>query len=137
MKTFTKFNVTVNEYEIYKYTQNLNIVNIPSIVYYDPDLQIMTTQLIDDLNIADTWSDNAQEVPDNQYEQIVHTVCSLRNNGIEYPDITGYNFIYHDEIMWIVDFEHAKLTTKISDPFINLFCKWKISDKKQWNPRFR
>jgi hypothetical protein len=47
----------------------------------------------------------------------------------EYPDITGYNFIEHNNKLWIIDFEHAH----IRDTFVDKF----IHGRNTWNPRFK
>lgn len=153
MKTYTKFDVDESEYLMYKRIQNLNIVNIPKLIWYDNTLKIMTTELIESLNIADQYTDDAELVPDNIYQSIVNTIQILYNNGIVFPDITGYNFIYHDAKLWIIDFEHATdiiNAAPIHKEFVQEFCSYKSEAStteasteasteviiKQWNPYF-
>lgn len=143
MKTYTKFNVEESEYLMYKRIQNLNIVNIPKLIWYDNSLKIMTTELIECLNIADQYTDDASAVPDNIYLSIVNTIKILFKNGIIFPDITGYNFIYHDDKLWIIDFEHAVdiiNAAPIHKEFVKEFCSYNLSDiksnTKQWNYYF-
>jgi tRNA A-37 threonylcarbamoyl transferase component Bud32 len=58
----------------------------------------------------------------------------LAENNIEYPDITGYNFIEHDNKIWIIDFEHSSFINKtMKDPFVNKF----IGGSNKWNPEFK
>jgi serine/threonine-protein kinase RIO1 len=144
MKTYTKFDVDESEYLMYKRIQNLNIVNIPKLIWYDNTLKIMTTELIESLNIADQYTDDAEAVPDNIYQSIVNTIKILFKNGIVFPDITGYNFIYHHDKLWIIDFEHAVdiiNAAPIHKDFVQEFCTYNSSSVmttgvKQWNPYF-
>jgi len=149
MKTYTKFNVSESEYLMYRQIQNLGIVNIPELIWYDQNRKIMTTRLIDSMNIADQYSDDAKCVPNNLYREIVDTINALYNNNIIYPDITGYNFIYdesdpNDCKLWIIDFEHAvdiKFAASIHTDFVKKFTTWqpnhlRASALKQWNPFF-
>jgi len=62
--------------------------------------------------------------------KIIKTLC---DNNIEYPDITGYNFIEYDDKVWIIDFEHSKISKKITNSFIKKFIK----GLDGWNPDFR
>ena len=104
----------------------------------------MTTELIESLNIADQYTDDAEAVPDNIYQSIVNTIKILFKNGIVFPDITGYNFIYNDDKLWIIDFEHAVdiiNAAPIHKDFVQEFCTYNSSSVmttgvKQWNPYF-
>lgn len=137
MKTYTKFNVSENEYCIYKHVYDLNIVNIPKPIYYDKTKKMLTTELIDSLNIADEYSDDPNKVPDYIYSETVNVIKLLSSNGIIYPDITGYNFIHHYNKIWIVDFEHTYFNNEIDNSFVSDFCNWTNKDDKKWNPDFK
>jgi tRNA A-37 threonylcarbamoyl transferase component Bud32 len=124
---------------MYKHVENLCIVNIPKLIYYDHDHKIMTTTLIDSLNVADQYTDNPECVPDSTYESIIDIINTLYDNKIIYPDITGYNFIEDGEKIWIIDFEHAK-TLESSEihhkNFVKDICKWNKQKSKIWNSYF-
>lgn len=135
MKTFTKFNVHDHEYAAYQYIYNLDIINMAKPIYYDPNQKILTTEYIDALNIADEYTDDPNCVPDNIFEMIVDVINTLYQHNIIYKDITGYNFIYHDEKIWLVDFEYVDFETNTND-FVKSFIKWTPNHPKQWNPEF-
>ena len=67
------------------------------------------------------------------FDEIRKIIKILYTNNIMYPDITGYNFIEYDDKIWIIDFEHSKKQSKITDRFINKF----INGLNKWNPKFR
>ena len=136
MEIHIKQNVSQEEYNMYVHVYNLNIVNIPQPISYDADHRVMTTQLINELNISDLYGEYAHLVPDAIWQEIVNTIQTLMENNIQYPDITGYNFIWYRERIWIIDFEHAEDTAK-STNFITKFCQWEEGDPKEWNPDFR
>ena len=55
---------------------------------------------------------------------------------VEYPDITGYNFMLDKgENLWIIDFEHAKCRD-IQEPTDNFVLKF-INGTNEWNPEFK
>jgi len=140
MEIYIKQNVSQEEYNMYLYVYDLNIVNIPIPIDYDPDNHIMTTQRIDAMNISDLYGEYAHQVPTIIWDEIVNTVRTLLEHGIQYPDITGYNFIWHRDTLWIVDFEHAFRLNNPDDcidELIDKFCQWEIGDPKEWNPEFR
>ncbi len=133
---FVKDNVSLTEYKMYKYVYNLQIVNIPKIYSYDKKTQQMRTQRIPNETIAYNYGDNPEDCPKDIFDKIRETICKLYDNDIEYPDITGYNFIEYQDKIWIVDFEHAKIilpsNVKERDPFVEQF----IYGLNGWNPKY-
>ena len=68
------------------------------------------------------------------FDEIRTIIKALADNHIEYPDITGYNFIEYDKKIWIIDFEHSSIFKKtMKDPFVNKF----IFGSNKWNPDFK
>ena len=62
-------------------------------------------------------------------------VRNLVLHNIEYPDLTGYNFIEDcDGNVWIIDFEHSRMmpSAQVENIHIQNICN---GDKK-WNPEF-
>ena len=57
--------------------------------------------------------------------------------NIIYPDITGYNFIEHDNKIWIIDFEHSFFRTKDKENVNEKFVKKFIQNPLEWNPYFK
>ncbi len=91
------------------------------------------------MSIADIYGENPLDIPANIFENIRQILQILRENKIDYIDITGYNFII-DEIgkLYIIDFEHCidrNIDTNINDGkswFLNEF----LSGNNDWNPDF-
>jgi tRNA A-37 threonylcarbamoyl transferase component Bud32 len=133
---FVKSNVSLTEYKMYKYVYDLDIVNIPKFYSYDKKTKTLVTQKIPNITVADNYGEHAKECPKEVYDKIRETIQTLYNNHIEYPDITGYNFIEYQNKIWIIDFEHAKMMTtnnaKKCDPFVEQF----IYGFNGWNPDY-
>ena len=133
---FIKHNVEVNEYNIHKIVYNLGLVNIPQIYRYDKKNKIMTMRKINQLCLSDMYGENASCISKDIFDQIREIIKILHYNYIDYPDITGYNFIEDKNgKIWIIDFGHAKCRNldEEADPFIIQF----INGFDGWNPRFR
>jgi len=130
ISTYTKYGVKQHEYDVHKYVYNLKLekVNIPKIISYDKEKEIMVMHKIDAMNLSDMFGEKSSDIDEYYFDEIRTIIKTLSDNGIEYPDITGYNFIEHDNKIWIIDFEHAH----IRDTFVDKF----IQGRNKWNPRF-
>ena len=130
ISTYTKYGVKQHEYDVHKYVYNLNLekVNVPKIISYDKEKEIMVMHKINALNLSDMFGEKSSDIDEYYFDEIRTIIKTLSDNGIEYPDITGYNFIEHDNKIWIIDFEHAH----IRDTFVDKF----IQGRNKWNPRF-
>jgi len=130
ISTYTKYGVKQHEYDVHKYVYNLKLekVNVPKIISYDKEKEIMVMHKINALNLSDMFGENSSDIDEYYFDEIRTIIQTLSDNGIEYPDITGYNFIEHANKIWIIDFEHAH----IRDTFVNKF----IQGRNKWNPRF-
>ena len=134
-KYYIKHDVKENEYIMHNYIYNLNLLNVPKIINYDKENKIMTMEKIDGMNVSDMYGEKADNVPDEIFEIIVNIIKTLKKQDIEYPDITGYNFIEDKNIygkIWIIDFEHSKINKNITNQHINSICNY----VKKWNPEF-
>lgn len=133
--THTKINVTKHEYLAHKMIYNLNKFNIPKIYSYDEETQTMTMQKIYNMSVSDMYGENRKKVPDEIFDEIRIIIEYLYNMDIIYPDITGYNFIEHENKIWIFDFEHVKFGKeyKKDHPFVKKF----INGHNGWNPAFK
>ena len=142
---FEKKCVSEEEYIIYKYVFDLNIVNIPKLINYDKDKKIMTTEKIMSLDLSNNYGEELEDLNDNQkeyiYDNIREIIITLYKNNIIYPDITGYNFIEDkDGKIWIIDFEHAIKfnNNEEHDEDYNVeFVKKFMGGLNSWNPDFR
>ena len=130
---FSKKNVSSHEYQMQKYIYDLNILNVPKIINYDSNNKILEMEKINNFNISDMYGENSENVPISIFSEIRNIINILYQNGITYPDITGYNFIENDNKIWIIDFEHSYFTNNDNDDkFVNEF----INGLNEWNPYF-
>jgi RIO-like serine/threonine protein kinase len=95
------------------------------------------TIVMENLNarcLADTYGDKIEDIPEWVKEDILDILYTLYSiGGIEYLDITPYNFIEVDGIVWIIDFGHARNTSENMDPFLEeIMNSWQL----KWNPDF-
>ena len=133
---YVKHNVEHKEYFMQQYVYQLGIVNVPEIIEYNAISKIMVMKKIGDMNLSDYYGADATDVPNELFEQVVTIVQTLVSHNIEYPDLTGYNFIGDSEgKVWILDFEHSKIMSSKSIDNINILniC----NGDKEWNPDFR
>lgn len=134
---FTKKNVGEKEYKIHQLIYNLKIVNVPKIYKYDKKNKIMVMEKIFSMNISDEYGEDPKDVPIEIFKTIQKIIKKLYYFGIEYPDITGYNFMSYNNKMYIIDFEHCSFfsnkNTKNIDPFVKEF----INGLCEWNPNYR
>lgn len=133
--SYTKSNVLYREYFMQDYVHKQNIVNVPEVFNYDTNSNILTMQTIPFMSISNLYGENMSNVPKNIIKKIRSIVNTLYKANIEYPDITGYNFIKYDDKIWIIDFEHSKINCdkETYDPYILKFIN---GNTKIWNPRF-
>lgn len=132
-----KSNVEFKEYAIHKIVYNLEIVNVPKIFNYDKKTKQLTMQKISNDCLSNIYGENVCDIPLKVFSQVREIIRKLYYNNIEYPDITGYNFMEdHSGKIWIIDFGHAKCKdiydTKEDDPFIIKF----INGLNEWNPNY-
>ena len=133
---YIKYNVTEKEHFIQQYVYQLNIVNVPKIIYYDEESEIMIMKKVAGMNLSDKYGDNATDIPNEIFDQVVKIVRNLVLHNIEYPDLTGYNFIEDtDGKVWIIDFGHSSMMTSklINNIHIQNIC----NGDKTWNPEFK
>ena len=134
---FIKYNVEEKEYKTHKLIYNLKIVNVPKIYRYDRKNKIMVMEKIFNMNISDEYGEDPRNVPINLFIIMQKIIKKLYYFGIEYPDITGYNFIFYNNKMYIIDFEHCKFFSNKNkngiDPFIVKFKNGLC----EWNPKYK
>ena len=134
IKTYVKLNVLEHEYNMHKHVYDLHIVNTPKIISYDKKTKTMVMEKIDNMNLSDMYGENDSDIDEYYFDEIRTIIKTLAEHNIEYPDITGYNFIEYDSKIWIIDFEHSTIFKKhIKDSFVNKFIK----GTNKWNPDFK
>lgn len=133
---YIKQDVVDIEYFMHKYVYSLGIVNMPEVVHYCSATRTMVMRRITGDTLSNRYGEDATSVPDEAFYQVIQIVRSLVLGGIQYPDLTGYNFIEDDEgVVWIIDFEHSRLMLgkeRVSDP-MSTIC----NAQKVWNEDFR
>jgi len=133
---YVKQNVNHREYFMQKYIYNLGIVNIPEIIEYNDESKIMVMKKVGKHNLSDYYGEDANNVPTELFNQVIKIVRTLVLHNIEYPDLTGYNFVEDsDGTIWIIDFEHSSLMTspQVNNIHIQNIC----NGYKIWNPEFK
>lgn len=132
--SFTKLNVSPNEYQIHELIYNKQLIHMPKIYGYYQNENKLIMQQIYELNISDMYGENIEDIPEYILVEVRNIISILYKNHIEYPDITGYNFIEYDKKIWLIDFEHARVNNDYStyDPFILEF----INGSNIWNPKY-
>ena len=133
---YVKQNVNHREYFMQKYVYQLDIVNVPEIIEYNDENKIMVMKKVGKHNLSDQYGENATDVPKELFDQVIKIVRTLVLHNIEYPDLTGYNFVEDSNgKIWIIDFEHSSLmsTKQIDNIHIQNIC----NGYKKWNPEFK
>ena len=91
--------------------------------------------------LADIYTDDPSKVPDSLWIQIESILATLFEvEGIEYVDITSYNFMEDvNGKVWIIDFGDAYYTGEEKGaPAANWFLRSVLAGEsgKAWNPDF-
>ena len=135
---YFKENVSLREYEMYKYVCLKDIVDIPDLIGYDNKDNILITRKIKNLDISNMHGEELEDLTEKEsvevFNKIRKIIKKLYDNNIVYPDITGYNFIEDNNKIWIIDLEHARFKDdNVDDSFVVAF----INGLNNWNPDFR
>ena len=141
---YTKENVSNKEYSIHKMvSEKISNISTPKIYEYNEFTKTLKMEKIPEMSISDMYGDNSDDVPSYIFDEIRKIIIELKENNINYPDITGYNFIEYKDKIYIIDFGDANLiedenetsseTSSFISPFVNDF----INGLNQWNPDFR
>ena len=136
-KTYIKYidddqDAVINEVNLQKIASEHGLA--PIVIYSDYESYIVMEK-IDGMNLADKYGDKMRNIPRRIRNQILDILWELYTYaGIEYVDVTPYNFIEKDGIVWIIDFGHARIADEDMDPYLaKIFTSWKLS----WNPKFK
>jgi tRNA A-37 threonylcarbamoyl transferase component Bud32 len=98
------------------------------------DVCLIFMENLDTECLADVYGEDPEEIPEWIWDQIRIMVRTLiEEEGIEYPDITPYNFIEKDNKIYIVDFGDAKYI----DGDISWFVQEFIDGENSWNPDYK
>jgi len=114
----------------YKFTPKIYDVS------YQKDEAVISMENLNEMCIADKYGEDPKNIPKeywNQIRKILETL--LYEEGIEYIDITPYNFIEKENKIYIIDFGDAYYTTKRKG--INWFLQDVLDGHEGWNPDFK
>jgi len=79
------------------------------------------------------YGDQPEALPKHVWCEIRRIVTTLLEvEGIEYIDVTSYNFLEKDDKIWIIDFGHARYTRP--DQKKNWFLEDFLDGWDSWNP---
>ena len=146
---YVKENVSTKEYRLHSYVYKLGIVNMPAIVKYDEESQVMVLIRVGVSSVADWYGSESHSTPAPVFKQIHNIVATLAENNIEYADVTGFNFMINPiaasaadddqpvakKDMWVIDFGDAQFKANgVTDPYvIDLLAD---PEMNEWNPHF-
>jgi len=103
---------------------------------YDETKCTIEMENLNEMCLADKYGDLAEHIPVEFWEQIRNILVTLYEvEGIEYIDITPYNFIEKDNKVYIIDFGDAYYIKK-NKP-INWFLQEVLDGYNGWNPDFK
>lgn len=91
-------------------------------------------ELIPSMALAYRYGDDVDDLPNDIRQQVYDIVYTLYQHGIQYVDITPYNFIEHEGKVWIIDFGHASKRKQLCDYLSKLFEEGYLYS---WNVDFR
>ncbi len=136
VKVFDLKNTNIEDIyrEIHLQTIGSTIKVSPHIVrsYQDSERFYVVMKRIKGHTIADLFGANRLDTPQWIWDEIRRILKELFVNGVEYIDVTPYNFMIEDisEKIYVIDYGHAK---KIE---INWFLNTFINGSNKWNPEF-
>jgi tRNA A-37 threonylcarbamoyl transferase component Bud32 len=98
---------------------------------------------IDTMCLADKYGDKPDDIPKHYWHQIKSIINLLfYREGIEYIDITPYNFIEKNDQIYLIDFGHAFYTSRLNKQNLipsNWFLRDFLDQSKEiygYNPDF-
>lgn len=94
---------------------------------------------MEDLDCSNTLSnlygDDESDIPEWIWDEIRNIMQILLEEGVEYQDITSYNFIQKDDKIYVIDFGDARYVSRSRE--MNWFLKEFMAGHNGWNPDFR
>lgn len=107
------------------------------IVFLSNSTEISMDQIVEGQTLAERFSDNPKDIPQWVWNEIRRIIKILYfEEGIEYIDITSYNFMIDvNNKIWIIDFGHAYYTD-VAKPINWFLCEFIYDETNEFNPDF-
>ena len=98
----------------------------------------ITMEHIQGMTVADMYGTDIRRVPNavkKEIYEIIHTL--YKKAGIQYIDVTGYNFLIDDTTghVCVIDFGHARQQLEPLDPYLERL--FKMERLTRWNSVFK
>lgn len=123
---------SANEIQLHSRVARLGLA--PPIVETD-NATFMVMEQIPAMNLADYYTPSIRRLPHYVREQIVAILEAMYViEGIQYVDITPYNFIEYNGKVWVVDFEHAYDDDQPLHPVLSHIL---TTHRLKWNKDFK
>jgi tRNA A-37 threonylcarbamoyl transferase component Bud32 len=83
--------------------------------------------------ISEAFGEHIDDLPNDIRQSIYSILQTLWQHGIQYRDVTPYNFTFKDGRVWIIDFGHANEYKRLDKYLRHIFNEgWLVN----WNPDF-
>lgn len=83
--------------------------------------------------ISEAFGEHIDDLPNEIRQSMYDILSTLWQHGIQYRDVTPYNFTYKDGRVWVIDFGHANEYKRLNGYLRNIFNQgWLVN----WNPDF-
>lgn len=130
--TFLK--VVTNPLEIHLQKRAAEL-NIAPPIFETNNTSFMVMLDLNEMCLADKYGPKSENIPAWIWKQIHYILNRLIKDGnMEYIDVTPYNFVEKDGVVWCIDYGHA---TPFRGNIRNWFLKEMLEKKlKRWNPDF-
>lgn len=121
-----------NELDLQKMASKLNVA--PKIIdnYYHEHKMYVLMEKINGMTLADIYGEDKKDIPKKIWNEIHNIIEKLYYSGIQYVDITPYNFMVDSNgKVFVIDFGHA-MPIKI-----NWFLRDFLDGVNDFNPDYK
>lgn len=127
------------EYELQKISERYRFSPKINEILHTGTETILCMDRVEGDCLANIYGENPEDIPKYIWIDIRHILATLFDyEGIEYIDITPYNFMETPEgNIKIIDFGHAYYTTPKSVKPQNWFLREFLDGENTWNPDFK
>ena len=132
MKYFLKTITKKKDVDLQQMAVNMGL----SPIIYCTDMEsYIEMEDLEEMNIADKYGNEIYDIPEYILDQIYSIILRLyKECGIQYIDVTPYNFIEKKGKVWIIDFSKAYIGGTLDSYLKKVLNNRKIID---WNPYYK